>query len=84
MLPWQLFACLWSFLHQRIPQPIRVLGSLVAILMVFLITAILIKVHLNALLFFIIIKLKIMLINSFGAILQGSLLVWPASYMAPS
>uniref|UniRef100_A0A8B9WWZ6 Solute carrier family 29 member 1 (Augustine blood group) n=1 Tax=Bos mutus grunniens TaxID=30521 RepID=A0A8B9WWZ6_BOSMU len=59
-------------LSDRIPQSVRILGSLVAILLVFLITAILVK---------------IMLINSFGAILQGSLFglagLLPASYTAP-
>ncbi|XP_069344673.1 equilibrative nucleoside transporter 1 isoform X4 [Eulemur rufifrons] len=87
MLPLLLFTCLNSFLHQRIPQSVRILGSLVAILVVFLITAILVKVQLDALTFFIITMVKIMLINSFGAILQGSLFglagLLPASYTAP-
>ncbi|XP_014638146.1 PREDICTED: equilibrative nucleoside transporter 1 [Ceratotherium simum simum] len=87
MLPLLLFTCLNSFLHQRIPQAVRILGSLVAILLVFLITAILVKVHLDALSFFVITMIKIMLINSFGAILQGSLFglagLLPASYTAP-
>ncbi|KAG8512093.1 Equilibrative nucleoside transporter 1 [Galemys pyrenaicus] len=87
MLPLLLFTCLNSFLHQRIPQTIRILGSLVAILLVFLITAILVKVEMAALPFFVITMTKIMLINSFGAILQGSLFglagLLPASYTAP-
>ncbi|XP_036104024.1 equilibrative nucleoside transporter 1 isoform X3 [Molossus molossus] len=87
MLPLLLFTCLNSFMHQRIPQSVRILGSLVAILLVFLITAVLVKVHLDALPFFIITMIKIMLINSFGAILQGSLFglagLLPASYTAP-
>ncbi|XP_037375705.1 equilibrative nucleoside transporter 1 isoform X1 [Talpa occidentalis] len=87
MLPLLLFTCLNSFLHQRIPQSVRILGSLVAILLVFLITAILVKVQLAALPFFVITMIKIMLINSFGAILQGSLFglagLLPASYTAP-
>ncbi|XP_016068295.1 PREDICTED: equilibrative nucleoside transporter 1 isoform X2 [Miniopterus natalensis] len=87
MLPLLLFTYLNSFLHQRIPQSVRILGSLVAILLVFLITAVLVKVHLDALPFFIITMIKIMLINSFGAILQGSLFglagLLPASYTAP-
>uniref|UniRef100_A0A8C3YKE8 Solute carrier family 29 member 1 (Augustine blood group) n=1 Tax=Catagonus wagneri TaxID=51154 RepID=A0A8C3YKE8_9CETA len=87
MLPLLLFTCLNSFLHQRIPQSVRILGSLVAILLVFLITAILVKVSLDALPFFVITMIKIMLINSFGAILQGSLFglagLLPASYTAP-
>lgn len=87
MVPLLIFTCLNSFLHQRIPQSVRILGGLVAILLVFLITAILVKVPLHALSFFVITMLKIMLINSFGAILQGSLFglagLLPASYTAP-
>nr|6OB6_A Chain A, Equilibrative nucleoside transporter 1 [Homo sapiens]6OB6_B Chain B, Equilibrative nucleoside transporter 1 [Homo sapiens]6OB7_A Chain A, Equilibrative nucleoside transporter 1 [Homo sapiens] len=86
MLPLLLFTYLNSFLHQRIPQSVRILGSLVAILLVFLITAILVKVQLDALPFFVITMIKIVLINSFGAILQGSLFglagLFPASYTA--
>ncbi|KAM6186147.1 equilibrative nucleoside transporter 1 isoform 2-T2 [Rhynchocyon petersi] len=87
MLPLLIFTCLNSFLHQRIPQSVRILGSLVAILLVFMITAILVKVQMDALPFFVITMVKIMLINSFGAILQGSLFglagLLPASYTAP-
>ncbi|XP_025781181.1 equilibrative nucleoside transporter 1 [Puma concolor] len=87
MLPLLFFTCLNSFLHQRIPQSVRILGSLIAILLVFLITAVLVKVHLDALSFFVITMIKIMLINSFGAILQGSLFglagLLPTSYTAP-
>ncbi|XP_037699763.1 equilibrative nucleoside transporter 1 [Choloepus didactylus] len=87
MLPLLFFTCLNSFLHQRIPQSIRILGSLVAILLVFMITAILVKVELDALSFFIITMIKIVLINSFGAILQGSLFglagLLPTSYTTP-
>ncbi|XP_073666775.1 equilibrative nucleoside transporter 1 isoform X2 [Tursiops truncatus] len=63
MLPLLLFTCLNSFLHQRIPQAVRILGSLVAILLVFLITAILVKVPMDALPFFVVTMMKIMLIN---------------------
>ncbi|XP_045354354.1 equilibrative nucleoside transporter 1 isoform X4 [Leopardus geoffroyi] len=87
MLPLLFFTCLNSFLHQRIPQSVRILGSLIAILLVFLITAVLVKVHLDAVPFFVITMIKIMLINSFGAILQGSLFglagLLPTSYTAP-
>ncbi|KAM5326062.1 equilibrative nucleoside transporter 1 isoform 2-T2 [Glossophaga mutica] len=87
MLPLLLFTCLNSFLHQRISQAVRILGSLVAILLVFLITAVLVEVPMDALSFFIITMINIMLINSFGAILQGSLFglagVLPASYTTP-
>lgn len=50
-------------LSRRIPQSIRILGTLTAILLVFLITAILVKVHMDALPFFVITMVKIMLIN---------------------
>ncbi|XP_048203651.1 equilibrative nucleoside transporter 1 isoform X2 [Perognathus longimembris pacificus] len=87
MLPLLLFACLNSFLHQKIPQSVRILGSLVAILLVFLATAVLVKVQMDALPFFVITMVKIVLINSFGAILQGSLFglagLLPASYTTP-
>lgn len=63
MLPLLLFTCLNSFLHQRIPQSVRILGSLVAILLVFLVTAILVKVQMDALPFFVLTMVKIMLIN---------------------
>ncbi|KAM9667215.1 equilibrative nucleoside transporter 1 isoform 2-T2 [Trichechus inunguis] len=87
MLPLLLFTCLNSFLHQRIPQSVRILGSLLAILLVFMITAILVKVQMDALSFFVITMIKIVFINSFGAILQGSLFglagLLPISYTAP-
>lgn len=58
-----------------------------AILLVLLITAVSLKVHLNALPFFIVTMIKIMLINLFGTILQGGLLVLsgllPANYTVP-
>ncbi|KAK1338359.1 hypothetical protein QTO34_001475 [Cnephaeus nilssonii] len=102
MLPLLIFTCLNSFLHQRpclhhasppprpLPQgpPVRsdpgqpgghpagVPGH-----------CFLVRVHLDALPFFIITMVKIMLINSFGAILQGSLFglagLLPAHYTAP-
>lgn len=87
MLPLLVFTCLNSFLHQRISQSVRILSSLIVILLVFLITAILVKIPMDALPFFVITMVKIMLINSFGAILQGSLFglagLLPANYTAP-
>ncbi|XP_074093164.1 equilibrative nucleoside transporter 1 isoform X2 [Macrotis lagotis] len=87
MLPLLLFTCLNSFLHQRIPQALRILGSLLAILLMFALTAILVKVNLDPMTFFILTMIKIVFINSFGAILQGSLFglaaILPASYTAP-
>ncbi|KAM4834707.1 equilibrative nucleoside transporter 1 isoform 2-T6 [Thomomys bottae] len=87
MLPLLVFACLNSFLHQRISQSARILGSLVAILLVFLVTAVLVKVQMDPLPFFVVTMVKIVLINSFGAILQGSLFglagLLPTSYTTP-
>ncbi|XP_020849551.1 equilibrative nucleoside transporter 1 isoform X3 [Phascolarctos cinereus] len=87
MLPLLVFTCLNSFLHQRIPQALRILGSLVAILLMFAMTAILVKVSLDPVPFFTITMVKIVIINSFGAILQGSLFglagLLPASYTVP-
>ncbi|XP_007429535.1 equilibrative nucleoside transporter 1 [Python bivittatus] len=87
MLPLLIFTCLNSFIHQRIPQQVRIISSLAAIFLVFMITAILVKFPMEPLPFFIITMVKIVLINSFGAILQGSLFglagLLPASYTAP-
>ncbi|XP_068921968.1 equilibrative nucleoside transporter 1 isoform X2 [Petaurus breviceps papuanus] len=87
MLPLLIFTCLNSFLHQRIPQALRISGSLVVILLMFTLTAILVKVNLDPMPFFTITMIKIVIINSFGAILQGSLFglagLLPASYTVP-
>ncbi|XP_031729814.1 equilibrative nucleoside transporter 1-like [Anarrhichthys ocellatus] len=87
MVPLLIFTCLNSFLHQRIPQKLRIIGSLVVILVVFLLTAVFVKVDVAPLTFFTITMIKIICINSFGAILQGSLFglagILPASYTTP-
>ncbi|NWI98338.1 S29A1 protein, partial [Crypturellus undulatus] len=87
MVPLLIFTCLNSFIHQRIPQQIRILGSLVAIGLVFLITSIMVKVAMEPLPFFVFTMISIVFINSFGAILQSSLFglagLLPASYTAP-
>uniref|UniRef100_A0A671YHM0 Solute carrier family 29 member 1a n=1 Tax=Sparus aurata TaxID=8175 RepID=A0A671YHM0_SPAAU len=87
MVPLLIFTCLNSFIHQRIPQKLRISGSLTVIFVVFLITAILVKVDVAPLPFFTITMIKIICINSFGAILQGSLFglagILPASYTTP-
>uniref|UniRef100_A0AAR2LMV4 Solute carrier family 29 member 1b n=1 Tax=Pygocentrus nattereri TaxID=42514 RepID=A0AAR2LMV4_PYGNA len=87
MVPLLIFTCLNSFIHQRIPQKLRISGSLSVILVVFLITAILVKVDMAPLPFFTFTMIKIVCINSFGAILQGSLFglagMLPASYTTP-
>ncbi|NXY50249.1 S29A1 protein, partial [Ceuthmochares aereus] len=87
MVPLLIFTCLNSFIHQRIPQQIRISGSLVAIGLVFLVTAVMVKVDMEPLPFFVFTMISIVLINSFGAILQSSLFglagLLPASYTAP-
>ncbi|KAI4813064.1 hypothetical protein KUCAC02_024416 [Chaenocephalus aceratus] len=87
MVPLLVFTCLNSFLHQRIPQKLRIIGSLVVILVVFLLTAVLVKIDVGPLSFFTITMIKIICINSFGAILQSSLFglagILPASYTTP-
>lgn len=87
MVPLLIFTCLNSFIHQRIPQKLRISGSLSVILVVFMITALLVKVEMAPLPFFAFTMIKIICINSFGAILQGSLFglagMLPASYTTP-
>ncbi|XP_078100990.1 equilibrative nucleoside transporter 1-like [Sander vitreus] len=87
MLPLLLCTCLNSFLHSLIPQRLRVMGSLLIIMFVFMATAVLVKVALEPLPFFCVTMVKIVIINSFGAILQGSLFgmagLLPASYTTP-
>ncbi|XP_077437857.1 equilibrative nucleoside transporter 1-like isoform X2 [Vanacampus margaritifer] len=87
MVPLLVFTCLNSFIHQRIPQKLRISGSLAVILVVFLLTALLVKVDAAPLPFFALTMIKIIFINSFGAVLQGSLFglagILPASYTTP-
>ncbi|KAL6111268.1 slc29a1 [Pungitius sinensis] len=87
MLPLLLCTCLNSFLHSLIPQRLRVMGSLLIIMFVFIATAVLVKLPLEPLPFFSITMVKIIVINSFGAVLQGSLFgmaaLLPASYTTP-
>uniref|UniRef100_A0A8C7H9B5 Solute carrier family 29 member 1a n=1 Tax=Oncorhynchus kisutch TaxID=8019 RepID=A0A8C7H9B5_ONCKI len=87
MVPLLIFTCLNSFIHQRIPQNWRIAGCLSVILVVFLLTAVLVKVDMGPLPFFSLTIIKIICINSFGAVLQGSLFglaaMLPASYTAP-
>ncbi|XP_069385735.1 equilibrative nucleoside transporter 1-like isoform X1 [Paralichthys olivaceus] len=87
MLPLLLFTCLNSFLHTIVSQRVRVMGSLLVIMVVFIVTAVLVKVPLEPLPFFSVTMVKIVIINSFGAVLQGSLFgmagLLPASYTTP-
>uniref|UniRef100_A0A146P672 Solute carrier family 29 member 2 n=1 Tax=Fundulus heteroclitus TaxID=8078 RepID=A0A146P672_FUNHE len=72
-LPLLLFTFLNSFLYQRISETIRIAGSLVFILLLFILTAVLVKVDMDQDLFFSVTMATIWFINSFGAVLQGSL-----------
>ncbi|XP_061687069.1 peroxisomal ATPase PEX6-like isoform X9 [Syngnathoides biaculeatus] len=87
MLPLLVFTCLNSVLHSRIREAVRVSGSLTLILAVFLLTAALAKVRLEPTAFYCVTALSVVAVNSFGAILQGSLFgmagAFPAGYTAP-
>uniref|UniRef100_A0A8C5USS3 Solute carrier family 29 member 2 n=1 Tax=Microcebus murinus TaxID=30608 RepID=A0A8C5USS3_MICMU len=72
-LPLLLFTLLNSFLYQCVPEAVRVLGSLLAILLLFALTAALVKVDVSPRPFFGITMASVCLINSFSAVLQGSL-----------
>ncbi|CAL9694484.1 unnamed protein product [Knipowitschia caucasica] len=72
-LPLLLFTLLNSFLYQRISEMVRIAGSLVFILILFLITAVVVKVPMEEDRFFSVTMATIWFINSFGAVLQGSL-----------
>ncbi|XP_056302191.1 equilibrative nucleoside transporter 2 [Danio aesculapii] len=72
-LPLLLFTLLNSILYQHIAEKIRIAGSMVAILLLFILTAILVKVDMDRDRFFSITMATIWFINMFGAILQGSL-----------
>ncbi|XP_062864403.1 equilibrative nucleoside transporter 2 [Trichomycterus rosablanca] len=72
-LPLLLFTLLNSILYPRISEKMRIAGSLVFILLFFIFTAILVKVPMEQDSFFSITMATIWFINSFGAVLQGSL-----------
>ncbi|XP_014011135.1 equilibrative nucleoside transporter 2 [Salmo salar] len=72
-LPLLLCTLLNSFFYQRISEMVRIAGSLVFILVLFILTAILVKVPMEEDCFFSVTMATIWFINSFGAVLQGSL-----------
>ncbi|XP_038820899.1 equilibrative nucleoside transporter 2-like isoform X1 [Salvelinus namaycush] len=72
-LPLLLFTLANSFLYQRIKEKVRIAVSMVSILFLFLLTAIMVKVPMQPHSFFSITMATIWFINSFGAVLQGSL-----------
>nr|XP_057924146.1 equilibrative nucleoside transporter 2 [Doryrhamphus excisus] len=85
-LPLLLFTLLNSILYQRISEAMRVGGSLVFILLLFILTTVLVKVPMDTDRFFSITMATIWFINSFGAVLQGSLFglvgMFPQKYSA--
>ncbi|XP_030635317.1 equilibrative nucleoside transporter 2-like [Chanos chanos] len=72
-LPLLVFTLLNSILYQRVSEKMRVGGSLVFILLLFILTAALVKVPMDTDCFFSVTMATIWFINSFGAVLQGSL-----------
>ncbi|XP_036444895.1 equilibrative nucleoside transporter 2 [Colossoma macropomum] len=72
-LPLLLFTLLNSFLYQHIAEKIRIVGSMVFILLLFILTAALVKVKMEQDLFYNVTMTTIWFINMFGAVLQGSL-----------
>ncbi|XP_018607460.2 equilibrative nucleoside transporter 2 [Scleropages formosus] len=72
-LPLLLFTLLNSFLYQRLSEKVRIGGSLVFILLLFILTAVLVTVAMEKDTFFSVTMATIWFINSFGAVLQGSL-----------
>ncbi|XP_078064952.1 equilibrative nucleoside transporter 2-like, partial [Mustelus asterias] len=84
MLPLLLFTCLNSFLYPRIPEKVRIAGSLFGILLLFLVTVVMVAIPFQPHVFFGITMTVIWFINSLGAVLQGSLFglvgLLPANY----
>ncbi|XP_028658861.1 equilibrative nucleoside transporter 2-like [Erpetoichthys calabaricus] len=72
-LPLLLFTLLNSFLYQWISERIRIAGSLLCILLCFILTAAFVKIDMEPGTFFSVTMATIWFINSFGAVLQGSL-----------
>lgn len=72
-LPLLLFTLLNSILYQRISEKMRIGGSLVFIFLLFFLTAVLVKIPMEEDRFFSVTMATIWFINSFGAVLQGSL-----------
>ncbi|XP_075425969.1 equilibrative nucleoside transporter 2 isoform X2 [Ascaphus truei] len=72
-LPLLLCTLLNSFLYQCISDKVRITTSMLAILGLFIVTAILVRVEMTAQSFFDVTMVTIWFINAFCAILQGSL-----------
>ncbi|XP_055492371.1 LOW QUALITY PROTEIN: equilibrative nucleoside transporter 1-like [Leucoraja erinacea] len=84
MLPMLIFSCLNSVLLPRVPQTLRISGSLVAIFILFLLTAILVKISMEPLTFFVVTMITIVFINSLGAVLQGTSFFGLAGLLPPA
>lgn len=72
-LPLLVFTLLNSILYQWISEKMRIAGSLVFILVLFILTAVLVKIPMEEDRFFSVTMATIWFINSFGAVVQGSL-----------
>ncbi|KAJ8246790.1 hypothetical protein GJAV_G00255430 [Gymnothorax javanicus] len=72
-LPLLLFTLLNSFLYQQVSEKMRIAGSLVCILLLFMLNASLVRVPMENDCFFSVTMATIWFINSFGAVMQGSL-----------
>ncbi|KAJ7996326.1 hypothetical protein DPEC_G00235930 [Dallia pectoralis] len=72
-LPLLLFTLANSFLYQLVREKIRIAVSMGAILFLFILTAVTVKVEMQPDSFFSVTMATIWFINSFGAVLQGSL-----------
>ncbi|XP_053304365.1 equilibrative nucleoside transporter 2 [Spea bombifrons] len=72
-LPLLLCTLLNSFLYPCIPERVRIAGSMLAILFLFIVTAVLVTVQMSPQSFFDVTMATIWFINAFCAILQGSL-----------
>ncbi|KAL0993935.1 hypothetical protein UPYG_G00115750 [Umbra pygmaea] len=72
-LPLLVFTLANSFLYQLVKEKIRIACSMAAILILFILTAVMVKVQAQPESFFSITMATIWFINSFGAVLQGSL-----------
>ncbi|XP_044045414.1 equilibrative nucleoside transporter 2-like isoform X2 [Siniperca chuatsi] len=72
-LPLLLFTLLNSFLYQWVREPLRVAFSLIGILLLFSLTAALVQVPMQPDTFFSVTMATIWFINTFSAVLQGSL-----------
>ncbi|XP_067084936.1 equilibrative nucleoside transporter 2-like isoform X1 [Osmerus mordax] len=72
-LPLLLFTLLNSFLYQWVTERVRIAVSMTSILLLFVLTACLVKVPMAPKSFFSVTMATIWFINMFGAVLQGSL-----------